>query len=88
MQPICKRNLLDSSISVFYYCKLRVKIALWRRQNTAANVVCTAGIKGNAAGVDVASLGFMSGTPARGSVQRNRLASWIAFIGLAVVDGW
>lgn len=40
-----QRNLLESSIQVFYYCKLRVKIALWNRWSSAANVICTLGLK-------------------------------------------
>lgn len=39
-----QRNLLESSTQVFYYCKLRVKIALWNRWSSAA-VICTLGLK-------------------------------------------
>lgn len=71
-----QRNLLDSSIEVFYYCKLRVKIALWKRWNTAANVICISGIKRDGwNSYCLLRLYGMSGTPVCGPIQREGLVS-------------
>lgn len=84
-----QRNVLDSSIDVFYYCKLRVKIAFWKRWNTAANVICTSGIKRDSwNSYCLLGLYGMSGTPMCGPIQREGLVSlfeFCVFIGLCIM---
>lgn len=69
-----QRNLLESSIQVFYYCKLRVKIALWIRWSSAA-VICTLGLK-EVWWEQIWPLGALWGL-----IQRNRLVSLIKIDG-------